>query len=110
MITIIEARAIAIIGSPTLLSEKAAHAISGKHTRACFAWLLSLRGNPRDLSSGQQDCGTARSKGQAIPTGLSISEYFKVFGYTSSGIWEEFVVGEDYEAFLVTKKNNHFEP
>lgn len=37
-----------------------------------------------------------------------ISEDFKVFGYTSRGIWEEFVVGEDYEAFLLTKKNNNF--
>ncbi|MFM9946027.1 MAG: DUF6934 family protein [Bacteroidia bacterium] len=33
-----------------------------------------------------------------------IAEDFKIFGYTKEGIWEEFVVGEDYEAFLLTKK------
>ncbi len=37
-----------------------------------------------------------------------ISEDFKVFGYTEKGIWEEFIVGEDYEAFLLTKKSNKF--
>lgn len=37
-----------------------------------------------------------------------ISEDFIVFGYNSEGIWEEFIVGEDYEAFLLTKKDNKF--
>ena len=37
-----------------------------------------------------------------------ISIDFKVFGYTDKGIWEEFVIGEDYEAFLLTKKSNKF--
>jgi hypothetical protein len=37
-----------------------------------------------------------------------ITEDFKVFGYTEKGVWEEFVVGEDYEAFLLTKKSNKF--
>jgi hypothetical protein len=37
-----------------------------------------------------------------------ISEDFLVFGYNSEGNWENFVVGEDYEAFLLTKKGNKF--
>lgn len=36
-----------------------------------------------------------------------IKEDFKVYGLTVSGnTWEEFVVGEDYEAFLITKNEN----
>lgn len=35
-----------------------------------------------------------------------ISEDFKVFGLDSNGNWNEFIVGEDYEAFLLTKKEN----
>lgn len=35
-----------------------------------------------------------------------ISEDFKIYGYSENGIWVEFVAGEDYEAFLLTKKNN----
>ena len=31
---------------------------------------------------------------------------FIVFGYTKNEEWEKFVVGEDYEAFLLTKKEN----
>jgi len=31
---------------------------------------------------------------------------FIVFGYTKNEDWEKFVVGEDYEAFLLTKKEN----
>ena len=32
---------------------------------------------------------------------------FKVFGLTiEQNKWEEFIVGEDYEAFLITKKEN----
>jgi hypothetical protein len=37
-----------------------------------------------------------------------IAEDFKIYGYTESGNWEEFIVGEDYEAFLLTKKSNKF--
>jgi hypothetical protein len=37
---------------------------------------------------------------------VEISEDFKVFGLTSNGEWDIFVVGEDYEAFLLTKKEN----
>jgi len=37
-----------------------------------------------------------------------ISEDFIVLGYNSQGNWEEFIVGEDYEAFLLTKKDNKF--
>jgi hypothetical protein len=33
-----------------------------------------------------------------------ISEDFKVFGLDSTGNWNEFLIGEDYEAFLLTKK------
>ena len=36
-----------------------------------------------------------------------ISIDFKVFGLTiDTNIWEEFLIGEDYEAFLITKKEN----
>jgi hypothetical protein len=37
-----------------------------------------------------------------------ISENFIVLGYYSQENWEEFIVGEDYEAFLITKKDNKF--
>lgn len=33
-----------------------------------------------------------------------ITEDFIVYGFTEQGIWEEFEVGEDYEAFLIKKK------
>ena len=33
-----------------------------------------------------------------------IMEDFVVYGFTDKGNWEEFEVGEDYEAFLITKK------
>jgi hypothetical protein len=33
-----------------------------------------------------------------------ISEDFHIFGYTDHKEWVEFEIGEDYEAFLVTKK------
>jgi hypothetical protein len=35
-----------------------------------------------------------------------ISEDFIVYGFDSFGNWSEFVIGEDYEAFLLTKKEN----
>jgi hypothetical protein len=40
---------------------------------------------------------------------VEISEDFVVFGYNANGNWEQFVVGEDYDAFLLTKKDNNFE-
>lgn len=33
-----------------------------------------------------------------------IMEDFIVYGFTNQGSWEEFEIGEDYEAFLITKK------
>jgi hypothetical protein len=33
-----------------------------------------------------------------------IKEDFVVYGLTENATWEEFVIGEDYEAFLITKK------
>ena len=39
-----------------------------------------------------------------------ITDDFKVYGYSNKGIWEEFIAGEDYEAFLLTKKSNTFVP
>ena len=33
-----------------------------------------------------------------------IMEDFLVYGFTEKGNWEEFEIGEDYEAFLITKK------
>jgi hypothetical protein len=35
-----------------------------------------------------------------------ISKDFVVLGYNSVGVWEKFIIGEDYEAFLLTLKNN----
>ena len=37
-----------------------------------------------------------------------ISEDFVIFGYDLNGNWVEFVIGEDYEAFLISKKENKF--
>lgn len=37
-----------------------------------------------------------------------ISVDFIIFGYNNEQNWEEFIVGEDYEAFLLTKKENKF--
>ena len=37
-----------------------------------------------------------------------ISQDFIVLGYNSKENWEEFIVGEDYEAFLLTNKDNKF--
>ncbi len=34
-----------------------------------------------------------------------ISEDFAIFGLTAKGKWVDFIAGEDYEAFLLTKKN-----
>jgi hypothetical protein len=31
-----------------------------------------------------------------------------VLGYNTEGNWEHFVAGEDYDAFLLTKKDNKF--
>lgn len=39
---------------------------------------------------------------------VEIMEDFLVYGFTEKGIWEEFIIGEDYEAFLLTKKSNKF--
>lgn len=33
-----------------------------------------------------------------------IEEDFDVYRLTEKGTWEEFEIGEDYEAFLITKK------
>ncbi len=37
-----------------------------------------------------------------------ISEDFIIFGYTNDERWVAFEIGEDYEAFLVMKKENKF--
>lgn len=37
-----------------------------------------------------------------------IQEDFDVYGYTLQGNWEGFIAGEDYEAFLITRKDNNF--
>lgn len=39
---------------------------------------------------------------------VEISEDFIVLGYNMEGNWEQFIVGEDYDAFLLTKKDNKF--
>jgi hypothetical protein len=35
---------------------------------------------------------------------VEIKEDFEVYGLTEDGNWAEFITGEDYEAFLITKK------
>ena len=35
-----------------------------------------------------------------------ISEDFYIYGLDDNGIWVKFVIGEDYEAFLITRKDN----
>jgi len=35
---------------------------------------------------------------------LDFIEDFIVYGFTDKGNWVEFEIGEDYEAFLITKK------
>lgn len=41
---------------------------------------------------------------------VEIQADFKVFGLSiEDNEWEEFIVGEDYDAFLITKKENHEE-
>ena len=39
---------------------------------------------------------------------VEISEDFIIYGYNRNELWEKFVVGENYEAFLLTKKDNKF--
>lgn len=39
---------------------------------------------------------------------VEIKEDFDVYAYTLDGNWEDFVAGEDYEAFLITRKDNNF--
>ena len=39
---------------------------------------------------------------------VEIQNDFIVFGLTvNDNIWEDFIAGEDYEAFLITKKQNY---
>ena len=41
---------------------------------------------------------------------VEIQADFRVFGLRiEDNEWEEFIVGEDYDAFLITKKENHEE-
>ena len=35
-----------------------------------------------------------------------ISEDFVILGYNTEGVWVKFMIGEDYEAFLITQKEN----
>jgi hypothetical protein len=39
---------------------------------------------------------------------VEIKKDFEVYGLTEDGNWAEFITGEDYEAFLITKKDNTF--
>ena len=39
---------------------------------------------------------------------VEISADFIILGYNAEGNWEQFVVGEDYDAFLLTKRDNKF--
>lgn len=37
-----------------------------------------------------------------------IKEHFQLFGLNEESDWVKFVVGDDYEAFLITKHHNKF--
>jgi len=37
---------------------------------------------------------------------VEIKEDFEVYGFSQTSVWEEFLVEEDYEAFMTTKKQN----
>jgi hypothetical protein len=39
---------------------------------------------------------------------IEIKEDFDIYGYTQDGTWQDFIIGEDYEAFLITRKDNNF--
>lgn len=39
---------------------------------------------------------------------VEIKEDFDIYAFTIVGKWEEFIVGEYYEAFLITRKDNNF--
>lgn len=56
--------------------------------------------------------GSTKARTRLYRMGISnnldeITKDFKVFGFrTDNAEWENFVLGEDYEAFLITKKEN----
>lgn len=37
-----------------------------------------------------------------------ISKDFAIFGYNCDGIWENFIIGKAYDAFLITRKENNY--
>jgi len=62
--------------------------------------------NARILATGSTAVRT-RLYRMGITNNLAeISEDFEIFGYDSKGNWVKFVTGEDYEAFLLTRKEN----
>jgi len=55
--------------------------------------------------------GSTESRTRLYRMGIStnieeINEDFNVYGLRTEGIWEEFLIGEDYEAFLISKNEN----
>lgn len=60
------------------------------------------------LATGSTDART-RLYRMGISSNFSeISEDFIIFGYSKKGYWDVFMLGKDYEAFLITKKDNKF--
>ena len=56
------------------------------------------------VSTGSTDARTRLYRMGITNNLVEISNDFYIFGYTKNEVWGEFIVGYDYEAFLVTKK------
>jgi len=56
------------------------------------------------VATGSTDARTRLYRMGITNNLVEISKDFYIFGYTKAEVWEEFVVGNDYDAFLVTKK------
>ena len=56
------------------------------------------------VATGSTDARTRLYRMGITNNLVEISNDFYIFGYTKNEVWGEFIVGYDYEAFLVTKK------
>lgn len=62
--------------------------------------------NAMIYATGSTDSRT-RLYRMGISTNIEeIKEDFNVYGLRLEGLWEEFIIGEDYEAFLISKSEN----
>ena len=65
---------------------------------------LEKHPNAYIVATGSTDVRT-RLYRMGITNNLAeIKEDFLIYGFTEKGTWDEFEIGEDYEAFLITKK------